>query len=123
MRDYLSRWANTFANMRGLAPAEIFAVLGEHTIREPPQHAEMRVRVEPSENLEIDDTAVRQDELAYAEWGVFGLLDILLPAGLSQVRLVCEAVVFDPVASSRMAFRLAGRDAARKILARIKEAR
>lgn len=51
--------------------------------------------------------------------GIFGLLDILLVGSdypLTKIKLTLNKIDYDPVASSQMAFRLAGRDAGRKVI-------
>ena len=55
----------------------------------------------------------------YLDWAVFGLMDVLLTregAPLRDIRIILEEAEHHPVDSSPMVFRLAGRDAARKIL-------
>ena len=60
------------------------------------------------------------EQSAFLRQAVLGVLDVLTtrpPLPLLNVRLRIVAAEFDPVASSERAFRLAGRDAAEKIIA------
>jgi hypothetical protein len=93
------------------------------------QRAEIELDVEPSSSFEVVDALHRNEEVrdnGFFEWAIFGLLDILMvaePEPVSNVRLVLNDMDYDRIECSQLAFRLAGRDAGRKILEAAKEIR
>lgn len=93
--------------------------------------ASVRVRVEPASKFELIDRSFKSEELEqnlqlidFPNCAIFGMLDVFLISGSSpirNIRVVIEDVGYDPIDSSSMAFREAGRDAARKITEEIRK--
>jgi hypothetical protein len=90
--------------------------------------AQIEIAVEPAEQLSVEVELPEEQRFAmerdgYLEEAVFGILDVLMTGETAPLRNVQIRIVgakIHPVDSSRMAFRLAGRDAAKKVLAATK---
>jgi len=93
------------------------------------QFVKVQFSIEPAEQLEVivgDKIPVHLQGLPLVDWAVFGLLDVLMlqgPLSIAKARIVVEGAEYDRIESSPMAFRFAGRDAGRKALQQIKDAR
>jgi uncharacterized protein YuzE len=91
------------------------------------QFAIVTVAIEPAQSFEVVDEVPKSAELSalgYPDWAMIGLLDILGPSddlSLSQCRIVLKDVRYHELDSSPMAFREAGRDAGRKVLAALQQ--
>jgi hypothetical protein len=87
------------------------------------EFAKLTIVAEPAERFEIVNEVRMTPELEalrFPEWAIYGVLDVLMVAGsapLTGVRLTLKDAGWNPVDSSAMAFRQAGRDAGRKIAA------
>ena len=81
---------------------------------------------EPAERFEVVNEVQAQrglEALRFPECAIFGVLDILMvseSAPVASVRLTLKDALWDPTDTTAMAFRQAGRDAGRKILAALK---
>jgi hypothetical protein len=99
-------------------------VVGERDAHLGPrlEFARVQLSVEPATQLEIVDAVPPSEELrslGYPDSVILGVLDVLmvaLAAPVKRVRIVLEKAEYNPVDSSPMAFRLAGRAAGRKII-------
>jgi hypothetical protein len=86
------------------------------------EHAKIEVLAEPAASFEVrfgPDVDDSDASRIFLEAAVFGLLDILLVSRTHPLRNVSITVThceIDPVDSSQMAFRQAGRDAGMKII-------
>jgi hypothetical protein len=96
---------------------------GERTAHLGPrkEFAKVRIGFEPADSFECSTGGVSgdADSVAFAEAALLGALDVLItsaPYPILKVRVVIEKIEADPIDSSEQAFRLAGRDAARKAL-------
>ncbi|MFC2952965.1 hypothetical protein ACFOOP_13580 [Marinicaulis aureus] len=80
-----------------------------------------RVSIRPADKLEFGFNGYADQELYFAKWFVFGVLDILLIEGLGKIAVDVIDIEIDPISSSAEAFRSAGRDAGKKVMAEVKE--
>lgn len=93
------------------------------------ERASASVRAVPSDRFQCTVAGaeeISKEEKDYAEWFLFGVLDVLVPHDeipIANTNLIVSDVVVHPVDSSRRAFRHAGRDAGRKIIDALKAAR
>jgi len=123
-QTYLAEWAESFARLGSLELPSAICVTGERNQHLGPswQYARVHLTAYPASALTIIDEVPRNEEFlacGYPEWAIFGLLDVLLGAQtvpLYNVRIVLEKVDYDPIQSSPVAFRFAGRDAGRLII-------
>jgi hypothetical protein len=86
-------------------------------------YARIEFLLEPSDELEvvvqvasIDASEEKQQLIQEA---IYGFLDVVMmaePYPVKKMRITVVGAEFDPVSSNLMAFRLAGRDAAKKLL-------
>ena len=91
--------------------------------------AKVEFVVEPGEDLmvvfQVAGLEASREHLEFLEWAVYGFLDVVMLAGTYPMRKMKITVVgaeVDPIESSAMAFRLAGRDAGRGFLEEIRAA-
>ncbi len=127
MKDYFEAWVDGIGKMKSdKLPAEL-CVTGEFNgyLVYAHQHAMIRMRIAPAQNLEVivDDIVIPKVQYEeFIDWAVFGLLDILAfhkPLPYFNIRIVVEDAGRDRIDCSPMAFRFAGRDAGRKIVQEI----
>ena len=124
MKDYIKLWSEEFSQGSSLMLTSRISATGERNICLGPRidFARIELSAEPAAHFEIVDGVAPSQELeqyCYLDWAVFGVLDIFLladPLPLTKVKLTLEKADLHPIHSSQMAFRYAGRDAARKIL-------
>lgn len=86
------------------------------------EFAEIEVTAQPSTQFEVEFGANLDPgtPAEYLQGSVFGLMDVLLVSGqypLRNVRLTISRIGIDTISSSEMAFRHAGREAAKVIIA------
>jgi hypothetical protein len=125
VKNYLKLWAEGLLKQKPLPLKSRLNVVGERNQHLGPrwEFAKIQVSIEPASSFEIVDAVPASEELrqlGYPDWVVLGLLDVLMvaeSAPLSGVRITLEKAEHHPVDSSPMAFRQAGRDAGRKIIA------
>jgi translation elongation factor EF-G len=79
--------------------------------------------VEPADDFEVVVAVPTMSQVPeyerFIDWSIFGFLDVVMlaePYPIRNVRVTIVEVEVDPVSSSMMAFRHAGRDAGRKFL-------
>jgi hypothetical protein len=124
MKDYLTLWNQELLKLKSFTMKSKLTVTGERNQHLGPRwdFAKVRISVEPASQFEVIDAAVQDEEAQkarYVDWTIFGLLDVLLvteSAPLKNVRVTIENIESHPINSSQIAFRLAGRDAGRKVL-------
>jgi hypothetical protein len=124
MKDYLGLWNKKLLEQCSFSVDRSVTVVGERDQHLGPrwEKAKVQVTVEPSMVFEVVNAVHDDKELqkfGYPDWVVFGLLDVLMvafSAPVRNVRIILEKAEYDPVLSSAMAFRQAGRDAGRKII-------
>jgi hypothetical protein len=119
-------WTEDIRTSRPQALAEAIAVTGvRDSWADPCPFGRVDVIAEPAESWSVDVELSRElmeapYAAAFLKEAVFGVMDVLLvdgPSPLLGVRLRVVGLVIDSVRSSQMAFRLAGRDAGKKIRA------
>lgn len=128
MKDYLNLWQQELLKLHSLTLKSRVTVSGERKKNLGPRWeiARIQITVEPAPGFEVvdgypDNQEARQE--GYLDWVVFGLLDVLMlaePTPLKNIRIILEKAELDPVNSSCMAFRHAGRDAGLKLLQIVK---
>lgn len=89
--------------------------------------ARVEFLLEPAEELDVVVQVVGVDasreKQQFIESAVHGFLDVVMldtPYPINKMRVAVVGADFDPVNSNSVAFRLAGRDAAKKLLAEIR---
>jgi hypothetical protein len=91
-------------------------------------YAAVQVEIAPSEELRVDDQLDEKTREYAVEEGwydqiVFGVCDVMIlqpVAPYKDFRLTIHAIDFNDIESNAMAFRLAARDAAEKILEEVR---
>lgn len=126
--DYMASWAEnvlTRASVRLPCAITVVGVCDRHV--GPNWHAaEVKIRAEPAPEFRATNNVVGDVGNVMGSEGwlnevVWGLLDVLLTAGPSPVtglHVYVLGATIDPIKSKGVAFRLAGRDAGHKILAK-----
>jgi hypothetical protein len=124
MNDVMSLWIEGLSKLRSQSLRTSISVTGTfdkylvHAI----QFAKVRLTVESASSFEAIDAIPEDGEFrrnGYLESAIFGLLDVLMfaePNPIHQVRVILEGVEYDRIECSQLAFRLAGRDAGRKVV-------
>lgn len=126
--DYVEQWYRNLVGVgSGEPPLHIEReAWGEYRKHSGPavRFARVRIAISPADDLVIDDS-LNKDKLDYLKREncydqiAFGVLDVMmtsLPFPMRNFRLAVLDVEYDEVTSVPMAFRLAARDAARRIL-------
>lgn len=124
--DYLERWFRHTRGLRSGTLREPIRVRGIEDRHLGPRwsRASVSAVVEPAEHLDVvfqlpAEDLDRAHSEGFSDWAVFGFLDVLLTARdypITRIRLVIHDLGIDPVDSSPMAFRRAGRAAARQLV-------
>jgi hypothetical protein len=130
MKDYLTLWNQELLKLNSFTLKSRLTVTGERNQHLGPRwdFAKVRISVEPASQFEVIDAAIQNEEARkarYVDWTIFGLLDVLMvteSAPLKNIRVTVENIEAHPINSSPMAFRLAGRDAGRKVLESLRNA-
>jgi hypothetical protein len=128
MTDYLRLWAEGLLKAKSLSVRSPITVVGERDKHLGPrwEFAKVEVSVEPAEGFEVVNNVSITDELkglSFPDCVICGLLDVLMveeSAPLARIRLTLNDAVWSATDTSAMAFRQAGRDAGRKIIAGLK---
>ncbi len=122
--NYVAKWYDGILNRSSLSLPQSVRVEGVRQQHLGPrlEYAKVEVLVEPAVSFEVrfaSDVLQIDANRIFLEAAVFGLLDILLVSEAYPLRNVSVTVTrcdVDPVDSSEMAFRHAGRDAGRKVI-------
>ena len=122
---YLEQWVESLVSTHSLGVSRPIRVEGVRVAHLGPKLEVARIEflVENADAFCVVVAEPNIDPAAYAfryiDYAVFGLLDVLLVAEdypLRNIRVTVVSIGIDPVSSSMMAFRRAGRDAGRKVL-------
>lgn len=123
MSTYLERWARDAVSRQSLPLARSVHVEGVRIAHLGPRMESARVEflLEPAQEFEVavELPPLGAEQAHFVESAIFGFLDVVLlaePRPYKDMKLRVLGVDVDPVSSSLIAFRLAGRDAGRKFL-------
>jgi hypothetical protein len=126
MTNYLDRWYQDLITRTPSQLNQRLEAWGECERHTGPAYwyAKVKIAVAPSDQLivvnQLDERkALRLKEEGWDEYAIFGVLDVMLTHSLSPYRLFQLTLLdadFNDIESRSIAFRWAGRDAARKIL-------
>jgi hypothetical protein len=127
--DYFAKWFDDIQSRVSLCLPSKIGVTGVYRQHLGPRFAYAKIEAcaEPASSLEIRfgaDVCDSGPDRLFLEAAIFGLLDALLTSEsspLRNVRITLTRCEVDPIDSSQMAFRHAGRDAGRKIISEIGE--
>ena len=121
--------ADWFKDLSSRSPATVrrpVTVIGtwETRLGARGQYAQIEIGVEPADSWAVavelpEGAAQKPGTAAYLRSAVFGMLDIFVtrsPRPLLRIRVHIVGMDVHPVDSSEAAFRLAGKDAAQKII-------
>jgi translation elongation factor EF-G len=124
--DHLSYWAEEIMTRTPARLEGSHRLTGEYGPTTGPrqQYAKVEFLVEPTEEFEVFTAieGIEEDgfwENNHPDWAVLGLLDVVLvawPKPLRSVKITVTDASYHPLWSSRMAFRMAGREAGRKLV-------
>jgi len=126
--SYITKWCDEIQSRTSMTVSSSIAVTGVRDAHLGPrlEYAKIEVLAEPATTLEVafaPDVEQSDTDRMFLDAAVFGVLDILLVSELYPLRNVAitlTRVEYDPISSSPMAFRQAGRDAGRKIMGALK---
>lgn len=125
MNDLMQKWARSLVAAKSRLLTRSARVEGVRKAHLGPRmdYARIEFLLEPSDELEvvvqvasIDASEEKQQLIQEA---IYGFLDVVMmaePYPVKKMRITVVGAEFDPVSSNLMAFRLAGRDAAKKLL-------
>lgn len=123
MKNYLELWWKDLLSLPQITLASAVTVIGfhEHHFGARQQQATVVVELHPAESLSVNlgqyEFNIEHCELAEAT--VMGILDVLLTSGMLPMKSVVIKIIelqIDPVLATANAFRMAGRDAALKVV-------
>ena len=125
MKNYLAFWDGEPSDGRSRILAAPVTVIGEWIKGVKSEYGRVQLTVRPAEDFEVVDLVAEKSELetlgvGWPDCVIFGLLDVLMNGDsgpLRNVRVVLEQVWYHDVDSTCNAFRNAGRDAGRRIIA------
>jgi len=122
---YLNLWQEDLMLRKPLVlknPVKLEGIRNKH-LGPMMQYAKVVINAEPSENFHVDISPIELDldenQLKMINSAIFGFLDVAMCAKvnpLKNIKLTIAHVEFDPINSSIMAFRYAGRDAGQKLI-------
>jgi hypothetical protein len=125
MTEHFQNWANSLLTTPPVALTQTFEVSGEHDRHLGPRwkFAKVRFRVEPHDGLDLQIAPQLKlqslEQRHFLTYAAYGLLDVLLTDSAGPVRNVRVTVIEaeeSAIDSSQHAFRMAGREAGRKLL-------
>ena len=128
MDDIIQRWAADLPAYARTIPTPMTVTGVCDKPSDPPWKAEASATLEPSERFEVIDQVAPSDDLKsvkFPESFVFGLLDALVTCPgrpILKVKITLTRAVYDPIESTVLAFRVAGKDAGRQVCAAVEEA-
>jgi translation elongation factor EF-G len=124
--DYLTAWAQNVIKRRSIVLQKAIEVEGTCDAHLGPrwEFAKIKVKAEPSDGfiVHFDINTSKQEKLngeGYLQAAVFGLCDVLLVSNQAPLKDICITFLDaeeHEVDSSQNAFRMAGRNAGRKIM-------
>ena len=124
MKDYLTLWGGEQPNSDSRILQTPITVIGECFSASRSEFAKAELTAYPADNFDVVDSTSERSELEglAIDWPdplIFGLLDVLMraePSPLKNIRIVLQCVWYHDIDSTRNAFRMAGRDAGRRII-------
>jgi hypothetical protein len=131
MKNYLTLWGDGLPGRNSRILEAPITVIGERIQGSKSEFAKVQLTARPAKTFEVEDSVAEKCELEKLNVGwpdpfILGLLDVLMnvePQPLTGVRVTLEQVWYHDADSSREAFRNAGRDAGRKVIASIDKKR
>lgn len=123
--NYIEKWTENLLLSQAMTLSSTVHVEGIRKAHLGPRMEFGRVEfiIEPADGFDVSVEVANVDENTeykwYIEWAIFGFLDVVMvgaPYPYKKLKLRVVGVEIDPIDSSQMAFRLAGRDAGRKFL-------
>jgi len=123
--NYLEKWAENLSTVRSQPLRRTVRVEGIHKAHLGPrmEFARVEFEAEPADRfiavVRVPGIEADVEKQRFIEWAIFGLLDVVMlaePSPLKNMRITVLGLDVDPVDSSMMAFRLAGREAGRRLL-------
>jgi Elongation factor G, domain IV len=127
--NYLEKWAQSILRRTSntlKTPVEIEAERDAH-LGPRWEYAKIKLRIEPAETFEVrSEVQITEDTVrqTYLDATIMGLLDVLLVAEespLIRISVNITALEEHEVDSTPMAFRMAGREAGKKLLKAARE--
>ena len=126
--NYIEKWASDLVQRQSMPLRKVVRVEGvrEKILGPRSDYAKIDVLCEPAEDFVVRFDLPNQQEAqehGYLDWAVLGMLDVLMTEStypLRHVRLTIKGAEVDPIKSNQMAFRHAGRDAAKKVFVALK---
>lgn len=121
---YLEKWAESLLAAPSLSHSKVVRVDGVRDAHLGPRMEVARVSflIEPAAVFEVvtaDGVDLSPENERFLTSAIFGLLDVIMLADycpIRDIKVTVVALVPDPVSSSQMAFRHAGRDAGRRFM-------
>ncbi len=125
--EYFHKWVDSLLTRPGGVWEQTLSARGECRRHTGPSiwYAAVKIKVSPNDKFEVEDLSMPKivdmhiDGLRWYDQIVFGVLDVMLTRAVAPIKsfkLTILEIDFDEIESNPMAFRLAGRDAALKIL-------
>lgn len=126
---YLNLWQKDLLSRKSLllkSPIEVEGLRDKH-LGPMMQYAKVVINVKPSEIFDVDISSIKladENQINMLNAAIFGFLDIVMCAKISplkNIKLIVTDVEFDPINSSIVAFRYAGRDAGQNLIKAISQ--
>jgi len=124
--DYLNSWAQNVIKRKSIPLQKVIEAEGLRDTHLGPrwEFAKIKIQAEPSDNFVVhfninDSKREKLDREGYLQAAIFGICDVLLVSNQAPLRDICITFLDaeeHEVDSSPNAFRMAGRDAARKLM-------
>jgi hypothetical protein len=127
--NYLEKWTESLLLGRSQPLTRTVRVEGVRKAHLGPRmdFAQVEFVVESADgfevSIEVQNLEVNLEQRSFIDSAILGFLDVVMlaePFPLKNIKLRVVGADFDPVSSNSMAFRLAGREAARKLLDEIR---
>jgi hypothetical protein len=129
MNDNLQNWVQSLVSAKSRLLTRTIRVEGVRKAHLGPRidYARVEFLLEPAEDLDVVvqvvGIEVTREQQQFVESAIYGFLDVAMlaePYPMKKMRVTVVGADFDPVSSNMIAFRLAGRDAAKKLLEEIR---
>jgi len=126
--NHFEKWLTDLAQRQTMLLPKAVRVAGvrDKILGPRSDYAKIDVLCEPADSLEIKFDLPNLQEAqqhGYLDWAVMGMLDVLMTENtypLRNVRLTIKGADIDSIKSNQMAFRHAGRNAARNLFEAIR---
>ena len=129
MNEHLQKWAQSLVSVKSRLLTRTIRVEGVREAHLGPRmdFAKVEFLLEPAEELDVvlqvAGIEASREQQQFVESAVYGFLDVVMmaePYPVKKMRITVVGADVDPVNSNMFAFRLAGRDAAKKLLEEIR---